>query len=463
MHNGIRHNLKGNGLPDGYALYWFYPEGKPKSLEAQLATTNKYVYTMFQGKAQSCRTQDWKKGVDFVLALRAQAKEQGAGVKPTDLTIKQLLDHYVAYLEKRNTKCGDYKPKTAQITRSTVNGWLSFFAKFKADKLTHMPEKQVAYREKRTEELMLKMGKPAIEVQYTIDHELTILRAAYNRAVKDNMIHRSIVPVFNIDKKNSRLGIRDNMFTSDEIGILLEQLPEPINFMLAFDISEGVRKKESCFIHRDRIDWTERLVTLNAQETKAQEKRIVSIPKKLMPMFLAWEEKTKHEHKRADYFFHFDGKRMTEAQIDRAFNDTCERLGWHKPKLDKDGNPRRGKGKNRSILYDRSPRWHDSRRNATTDGGVLEGVNDLDRQRTLGQSAETRARYDKNDSAKKMRDAKDARDAAKMQIQPAISPLVAKEEITIEDKLVRLNAMFERGLIPAHMFESKRMQILAEL
>jgi integrase len=445
MHGGIRYTLKENGLPDGYALYWFFPNGRPES-EAEQETAQKYIYAKFHKRGISCKTKDWKQAVNFVLKLREQARNSG-NVASSDLTCGHLLNFYIEYLEQKNAKLDDYKPATAQICRAVVNSRLSFFADILADKLSSMPEKMREYRQLRQVALMEKMNKPASRVQYTIDKELCILRSAYNRAVKDHKIHPSIVPIFDIDKKNAKLGNRHNTFTPEQMETISNRLPEPINLMLPFCLVNGVRKKESTFIRRGNVDLAEQIVKLNANETKSQKERMVPFTLKMLPALEAWDAKTKLKYNTTEYFFHREGGRWTVEQIDDAFNEVCEDLGWHTPKLDADG--KKCYGKNGRLLWNRSPSWHDSRRNATTRAGTLTGVNDLDRQRVHGQNKETQDRYDQNESAKRIRDAMNRADGS-----PLVPVQASKAETPIKAKLLELKSLFDDGLIEADEYKA---------
>jgi hypothetical protein len=146
---------------------------------------------------------------------------------------------------------------------------------------------------------------------------------------------------------------------------------------------------------------------------------------------------------------------LTTDQIDDEFNATCERLGWHVPDTDPDGEVIRRK--NRTVKYDRSAcRWHDARRTATTTVSSLENLTDIDRRRTLGISPETQARYDQTQSAIKVRDALDRKLGTEP--QPAIKS--NGNGTGKKAKLQELKAWFDEGLIDADVYKREQVRIL---
>jgi integrase len=462
----LTYYLKPNGLPVGYGLYW--------ATRREGEEEKRYIYAKTPDHPNGiyCKTDQWLKGVQFVNALRVETARREESVKPNNLTIDNLLEHYIRHLEQKNRARGEYEPATAKNTRQVSDAHLrnvndpalGFFGPIKADQLVHMPRKIAAYRDKRELELCAKTGKTADLVQYTIDKELGIIRAAYNRAVKSRMIPKSIVPSFDINKEHSTRGKRQTMFTDEQAETLIRELPAPVNLMLALDLRGGIRRKETTFLHRALVNWNQRLVTLKAQETKAGTQRTVGFPESIWPLVLEWEEKTKRDYSDADYLFHLDGKRMPERVIYDLFNETCERLGWHTPKFDQDGQHMRSKN---GLIYDREPRWHDSRRNATTDSGQLPGVNDLTTQRVMGQNPQTQERYDQTNSAILHRDAADLRDrikAGKVVVEtPVVEvvPATAGKEINLEMKLTQLKQSFDKGLLPEAVYHAAVERVVA--
>jgi hypothetical protein len=472
MHNARKHEMKENGLPKGYSLYWHDP--RPPALRAadpDPENKKKYIYVKWNGRPTTCRTRDWREALDFVEKLRREQESEQRRRPIAKLTINSLLDRYVQYLEDKNQARGKYKPETAQIVKACAKSRLRpVFGTLRVDKLIDMPEKIREYRLQRQTSLCLKTGKPANEVQYTIDHELGYLRAAYNRAVKLKIIPKVIVPEFGIDKKNAHKGARSGMFTEKQKEILSEKLPRPLNLMLQFCLLTGARKKETRFILRTSVNWTERLVTLRPNETKADEQRggrTLFFTQRLAALLEAWEQETKDHYNHAEYLFHLEGEQITDDLMEDLFNRTCEQLGWHVPKRD----PKTGKilkDKKGRIRYLRSPRWHDSRRNASTGTGKLEGVTETDVKRVHGMTDQTRMRYDQTQSAVAMRDAFDKLEGAPSATIPV--EVVPKELVTeaplvdeIETKLIKLKTLFTKGLLDDVEFKEQKTRLLAQL
>jgi len=150
---------------------------------------------------------------------------------------------------------------------------------------------------------------------------------------------------------------------------------------------------------------------------------------------------------------------LTTDQIDGAFNCTCERLGWHVPASDQNGEVIRRK--NRTVKYDRSTcRWHDARRTATTTISSLENLTDVDRRRTLGISAETQARYDQTQSAIKVRDALDRKLGAESQAATNCSGN-GENATDWMTALKELKSAFDAGLLPDEIYKAEVMRVMS--
>lgn len=446
--DGTTYTLKEkNGLPIGLNLYW------------QARGGNRYIYTKLDGHGLSCGTTDVKAAVRFVLAKRKERAEADSDIPVDHLTINDLLNSYLDHLHTKNLGRGEYNPQTAKFTALVLKAHVRpFFGELKVAQLIKLPKKQKEYRIRRTKELCEKMGKTTDKVQNTIDKEIGHVRAAYNLAVKENQIPRAIVPIFPIDKENSRKGARTGMFNDTQYETLMEQLPDPVKRMFALCNSVAVRKKEATFIHRSEVNWEHRVIRLRAIETKKGKERYIPIPKKIFPILWEWEERTRKEHPKAEYVFHLEGQRMTTEQLDDIYYRTCQDLGWHKHRVDEEGNV--VLGKNGDPLWDRSPMWHDSRRTAATLIHNLDGVTPIDAQRTLGMTEQTQMRYDQNNSALKLRDALDKHHDNGSTRNGNRATTDEKAGADLRTRLAELKALFDDGLIEADEYKQAKMRLL---
>ena len=193
------------------------------------------------------------------------------------------------------------------------------------------------------------------------------------------------------------------------------------------------------------------MIKLRPHQTKAGKMRKFGIQKRIWPIIMEWEERTRREHPKTEYLFHLDGQQLTVADLDRAFNATCEELGLHKVLTDANGDPIRYK--RGALKYDRSLiRWHDTRRTATTAVSNIEGLNNNDIQQTVGLSDDTQRRYDKTKHALKVRDAQDRQDE---NLLPAVSTKGDKRT-----SLMELKSLHEAGLIDADLYKEEQRRIL---
>ena len=442
--------MKANGLPEGCGLYWLKVPLKDGE--------QKYIYAKLHGERFSCKTSDWKEAVDFVEKQKAEWEKRENGSAIEDVLVGELLDDLIVYYEGLAQKRGDYQPKTAYIAKTQIDmegGIRDTFAKLKVSKLRSQmyPE----YRSKWEIEYA-KQGKSTDQVQYTIDHHLSYLRRALRlgqQAIPPKV--RADVPTPKIDKNNSK-STRDNIIALDTLDILIAALPDYLKPIFVCCYFTGMRKKEATFIHRSEVNSTERLITARAQQTKAGKARTSPIPMKYWPVIMEWEERTRREQQNAEYLFHLDGQQLKTTQIDDSFNDTCENLGWHKIVTDANGNPMRyGNG---DFVYDRSAiKWHDTRRTATTTVSNLEGLTNTDILRTVGLTEETHLRYDKTQSAKKVRDAMDKQHekptAAVTGVDVSVPGSIDKLA-----KLTELRSFHEAGLIDDAEYKEEKLRLI---
>jgi len=450
-HRGTRFYLKPNGLPEGYGLFWIDKE-------------HQYIGCKVHGQRFACGTGDWKTAVDFADAKHAEYDKRTKGVNVEDVKVGELLDDLLRHYHDRATKRGAYAPRTEYNAKCQMNmkgGIRDTFGNLKVSKLK--PTMYTDYWRKWESEYE-KRGKKieTAEVQNTIRHHLRTLGRALTLGMENYKVPKDTpLPKPGKDADSNR----NNCITFDQLDVLISDkgLPDYLKPVLVTCFFTGFRKKESTFIHRTQANWTERIITARALETKSGKEKPGTIPAKYWPVVMEWEERTRRDFPKVEWLFHLDGKQLTTADIDKQFNATCERLGWHVVMKDEEGNPIRRK--NRTPKIDRSAcRWHDARRTATTTISNLENLTDVDRRSTLGISPETQARYDKTNHAIKVRDALDR----KFPVAPAPEPQAAPKPATNGNgngadktaKLQELKAWFDDGLIDADEYKAKKARIL---
>jgi integrase len=446
LHNGKRYTLKENGLPIGFGLFWQDAE-------------RKYIFAKVHGERFPCKTDDWRVAIEKVEAKRAEHDRRENGVVVGDVLVEELLNDLIEHYESLGRKRGDYKPATAYIGGTQIDmkdGIRETFGDLKAAKL--QPMMYLDYR-KKWELKYQAQGKTTDTVQYTIDHHLSYLKRALRIGIENRKV-AATVPLPKIDKENSRKGTRPGIIVPGRADELIPLLPDWVQPIFVTCYATGIRKKEATFIHRSEINFAERLIHLRPDETKAGKARTLGVPKKYWSLIEAWEVRTRREHPKAEFLFHLDGVQVTEAAIDRAFNAVCETQGWHTKLVDQDG--KQLHHKNGDLKWNRADmRWHDTRRTATTTVSNLEGLTDTDIHRTVGLTPETHIRYDKTQSAIKVRDAQDARDAqvpgtATNPSQAATVPGNGKRE-----RLAELKAWFDDGLLDADLYKEQQRAIMA--
>lgn len=447
VYRGRKLPLKANGLPDGYGLYW-------------VGSEKKYIYAKLHGVPFSCKTDDWRVAVDLVETKRAEHTRRENGIVVGDVLVKELLDDLIVYYGDLGKKRGDYRPDTAYIVTTQINmknGIRETFEGLKASKLRH--DMYADYRRKMVLAYEAR-GKKSDRVQNTIDHHLGYLKRALRLGIDHQKVDRD-VPLPKIDKANSRNGTRQGFINLDTAEKVIPLLPDWVRPIFVTCLATGIRKREATFVHRSDVDLGERLIHLRASETKVGKARTLPIAKKYWSYISDWEEETRRTHPKAEYLFHHDGAQTDVADIDKAFHAVCEAQGWHTQVFDEEG--RAVRQKNGDLKWDRKGmRWHDTRRTATTTVSSLEGLTNTDILRTIGLTAETHGRYDQTDSAKKVRDAQDAK-YAKMNPELPTSTTSPSQPVTggKREQLALIKALFDEGLLDAEVYKEQQRAVMA--
>ena len=183
--------------------------------------------------------------------------------------IPELLDDYLAHLQRKDDNKGPYKTKTSKKTGYTVNKHVrTFFKNTRADKLgTKQLNDYVDHRkaEYRAE------GRADGSWVVSINRELSYLRAAMKLGFNASPKKVFSVPRFPIDAKAEKAKRRKGFVSNSQYDLLMEHLSDHMKPVLPFVLYSAVRSKELKFIRRrpedGQLDWEKMVIHLRAGET----------------------------------------------------------------------------------------------------------------------------------------------------------------------------------------------------
>lgn len=397
-----------------------------------------------------------KETIDYRKALKFRDEEverrtPGDNAKGLDaVTIEDLMKNYFRHLEQKNAARGEYAPATAYIVEKVYNKHLKDIWGSKS--AVKLGDAEIdSYRTQR-----LKAGAKVSSV----DHELGYIRSAMLRGArsKPQLFNKHGLPDFKIVHANQTANPRTGTITFEQYERLMGVLPEWMRPIFAYCMWTGTRKKEATFVKRSKVDWSEAKITLIAHETKkGSEERITGVPDIAWTVIKLWEEQTRLKFPHCTFLFHYGGERIITAKLDAEFEKACRDLEYSTVRLGPDGEPMRRK--NRTAIFDHAVHWHDSRRSFVTQAGNLPGVTDVDRGRTAGQTPQIQKLYDKNDSAKKVRDAINLKLGS--QTIPASQPsaLVVPNGDWLAE-LKELKSLFDAGLLPEDIYNAEVEKVM---
>jgi integrase len=106
---------------------------------------------------------------------------------------------------------------------------------------------------------------------------------------------------------------RKGFVSLNDFNRLLQALPKQLRPLVTFLYYSGARKGEACAIRRDQIDLKAALVTLEAEQTKTGEARIIPLPDVLVEMLRKQPMK--------------DGLAFDSSNLRKAWEKACDSVG----------------------------------------------------------------------------------------------------------------------------------------
>lgn len=194
-----------------------------------------------------------------------------------------------------------------------------FFGYMKATEIT--TDKVKTYIDKRMEQGMSNAS---------INRELAALKRMFHLGAQCTPPRVNLIPYIPMLKESN---VRKGFFEYNEYITLLDALPSYLKPLVTFGYLTGWRVSEIRNLSWDKVDPTQRTITLDPDETKNEESRTVYMDEELIELM-----RILHSQRRlgCPYVFHRDGKQIKDFRA--AWKNACIKAGLWEPKKNKDGN-----------------------------------------------------------------------------------------------------------------------------
>ncbi len=145
----------------------------------------------------------------------------------------------------------------------------------------------------------LKFGKPLSN--NTLNGELRLIKSIINRAVSNGLLEKSLIKSVRGFKDVSR----DRTLTQEEYEALLGRCSPRLAVIVQLAYWTGMRRGEILGLRWDQVDFKNRVITLDASDTKTQEKREVPLTGELVGLIQRTPRTLGNP-----YVFTYQGKRI---------------------------------------------------------------------------------------------------------------------------------------------------------
>lgn len=163
--------------------------------------------------------------------------------------------------------------------------------------------------------MLRKKQRPTLKGS-SLNREVACLKAIINRAIRNGQLEKNPISFFKFFKETPR----NRTLTPEEFKRLLEKCPKRTKLFVLLAYVTAMRKGEIIGLRWDQVDFQNKIIVLEAADTKTLEKREVPLDEALLSM-LRQVPKTLG----SQFVFTFKGKRIGE--IKTAFNTACRRAG----------------------------------------------------------------------------------------------------------------------------------------
>jgi integrase len=169
-----------------------------------------------------------------------------------------------------------------------------------------------------------------------VDQEIGAARTMINKAFDNNLVGGDTLKTFKgvkrLLKRNGNA--RNKILPLDQFNLLLEELPQHTKAILATGFYTGMRKGEILGLTWDKVDLKNRLIRLEAKDTKDNEPRNAPICDELYRLLISLPSRLR-DSTQNDYVFQYRGKPVKD--IRSALKRACKKVGITYGRFAKDG------------------------------------------------------------------------------------------------------------------------------
>jgi integrase len=284
------------------------------------------------------RSQRLKYWINYRLPGGRQRRE------PVGFSLKEAKDaEGKRRSQKRENKIFDIKPDT-KMTFKQLKEWYLGLEKIKSKKYFETLKINLNSFNKEFSETIVSHIKPTDLENYQIkrknagysdsyiDHEIGAAQTMINKAFDNDLVGGEVLKAFKKVKKllKRNSNVRDRILTLDEFNTLMENLPRHTRAILATGFYTGMRRNEILKLRWSQVDLKNRIIRLEAEDTKDNEPRVIPVCDELYEILKSIPKAIQDDH-----VFLYNGKPI--KSIRRSLRRACKETGITYGRFTKDG------------------------------------------------------------------------------------------------------------------------------
>lgn len=190
----------------------------------------------------------------------------------------------------------------------------------------------------------------------TVDMEIRIAKTMIKKAFDNDLVGADTIRTFNRVKKllKRNANVRDRILSSDEVNALISFLPSHTRAILSIAVHTGMRKTEILSLTWGKVDLKNRMIRLEAEDTKDREPRKIPISDELHELLNSIPRAIHDNH-----VILYNGKPVRDIRA--ALVTACKKAGIEYGRFKKGG----------FVLHDARHTFNTNMRRAGVDRSVI--------------------------------------------------------------------------------------------